>query len=618
MNESHWHRFRYRLAQHDAVVQLSLVGAISGLITGLVIALFRYGVEWFTLVSLGAESLDASAAASASDNFEVLSLQMRFLLPLLGAIFLGLLFQFLPTNWRHTGLSHVLVQLHKKNGEFSIRNALTQFFGGIIALASGQSGGREGPAIHLGAAANSIVAKRFHLPNNTMRILTACGAAAAIGASFNTPIAGVIFAMEVIMMEYTVVGFLPVILASVTATSITQVIFGGEPVFSTPSLSLNSFWELPFLLLLGVFCGLAATLFMRIQLLTRHLQRLPVFVGFSLAGLLTASIAVYLPGVLGIGYDTVNAALNGNTAWVLMLALLLAKIVTTAVANGIGMPIGIIGPSLFIGAGIGSVMGVAGAEISPELASDVGFYALLGMGGMMGALLNAPLAALLAILELAHTPEAILPGITVIVIATLSREIIFGQHSAIASVLNSQSISLSTHPVAQALNRISLNAVIDTKIEILVDSFSTAKLTVIAEQEPRAIVIVSAAQDHFLMTRKCYLKLHAKLVEEKNLNNGDTQDHNNLSLGKSAKARALSGTENDTEKKLTTDRLLELVDQWGLPISQLQTINICATVTEARTVLSNSEVDGLFVFDAAGPKRGILKKDALNKLIASW
>jgi CIC family chloride channel protein len=585
-NFSRFHAFRYRLGEHDAVLPLALLGAVSGILTGVVIALFRSCIEGSSLLFINHLSVTATAVTNP-DQFEQLSAGSAFWLVLGGAVLLGIVFQLIPANRRHTGLGHVVVALHKNNAKLRIRNALLQFAGAVIALASGQSGGREGPAIHLGTACNSYFAQRLHLPHNSLRVLAACGAAAAIGASFNTPVAGVIFAMEVIVMEYTLVGFIPVILASITATSVSQLFFGDSHVFTVPPMALESMWELPYLLLLGLACGLAALAFMRVQLLSQQLQRWPVALRFTLAGLLTASIGMLLPGVLGTGYDTVNTTLNAEFGTQLIIMLCLAKILTAAVSSGVGMPIGIIGPSLFIGACVGGGIGNVSSVLQGELHSGTGFYVLLGMGGVMGALLNAPLAALIAILELAHTPSAMLPGITVIVIASLITNQIFGRVSAVENVLRNQGLSIATHPVAQALNRISLSAVVDTNIGYLNAEINRADLKQLVINDPRHIVIQDKTGGHVMVSRKSWRHAicdHFMVIPEFN---------------------------NSAE-------LLRHIDELALPVMQLTDIDIAATVTEARDRLQKEPVDGLYITDKAGGLRGILRGDALNKLIENW
>ena len=223
--------FRSALSSLDAAPQFAILGILSGLFTGLVILLFRVLVEQVLTWIL----------PSGPDRFEQLAALERFLLPTAGAMVLALIFALLKQENRGVGVSHVLERLHRHQGYLSVKNLLVQFVTGAIALISGQTGGREGPAIHLGASVSSLLGQTLKLPNNSIRVLIGCGAAAAIGSSFNTPIAGVIFSMEVIVLEYTIAGFMPVILAAVTGTLVVQQVFGDEPVFFIPGIAMDSY-----------------------------------------------------------------------------------------------------------------------------------------------------------------------------------------------------------------------------------------------------------------------------------------------------------------------------------------------------------------------------------------
>ncbi|HCW88494.1 MAG TPA: chloride channel protein, partial [Marinobacter sp.] len=175
----------------DALPQLAVLGLLSGLVTGAVILLFRLAIEW---------PLEQFLPGRESEAFEQLDWITRGLLPLSGALALGLLLQRLALQDRKVGVVHVMERLNYHQGYLTVRSALVQFFSGVITVITGQSAGREGPAVHLGAAFSSLMGQWMRLPNNSIRTLVACGCAAAISASFNTPISGVIFAMEVVMM----------------------------------------------------------------------------------------------------------------------------------------------------------------------------------------------------------------------------------------------------------------------------------------------------------------------------------------------------------------------------------------------------------------------------------
>lgn len=447
--------FRRRLSGVDALPQLAALGLMSGLITGGVILVFRLAIEW---------PLGQFLPGGNSESFESLDILTRSVLPLMGALGLGLVLHRLSIHDRKVGVVHVMERLNYHQGYISIRSALVQFMSGVTTVVTGQSAGREGPAVHLGAAFSSLMGQWMRLPNNSIRTLVACGCAGAISASFNTPISGVIFAMEVVMMEYTIAGFTPIILAAVSAAIVTQAVYGTEPAFSVPALTMNSLLEIPWILAIAVMIGIAAALFIHlVDAMGRHHHR-PVLLRITMAGVLMVPFAVLAPETMGIGYDTVNQTINGQLGFWLLLGVGIAKLVITSLSIGLGMPSGVIGPTLFMGATLGGAMGLVGAQIFPENASSVGFYAMLGMGAMMGAVLQAPLAALMALMELTRNPNIILPGMLIITTSSLVTSEAFGKKSLFLTILKSQGLSYQNSPVIQALRRVSVGAIMDRSI----------------------------------------------------------------------------------------------------------------------------------------------------------
>lgn len=447
--------FRRRLSGVDALPQLAALGLMSGLITGGVILVFRLTIEW---------PLEQFLPGGNSESFENLDILTRGVLPLMGALGLGLLLHRLSIHDRKVGVVHVMERLNYHQGYISIRSALVQFISGVTTVVTGQSAGREGPAVHLGAAFSSLMGQWMRLPNNSIRTLVACGCAGAISASFNTPISGVIFAMEVVMMEYTIAGFTPIILAAVSAAIVTQAGYGTEPAFNVPALTMNSLLEIPWILAIAVMIGIAAALFIHlVDAMGRHHHR-PVLLRITMAGVLMVPFAVLVPETMGIGYDTVNQTINGQLGFWLLLGVGIAKLVITSLSIGLGMPSGVIGPTLFMGATLGGAMGLVGAQIFPENASSVGFYAMLGMGAMMGAVLQAPLAALMALMELTRNPNIILPGMLIITTSSLVTSEAFGKKSLFLTILKSQGLSYQNSPVIQALRRVSVGAIMDRSI----------------------------------------------------------------------------------------------------------------------------------------------------------
>ncbi|WP_237445492.1 chloride channel protein [Sinobacterium norvegicum] len=453
------------LANERALIPYAVLGIITGLATGLIIVLFRSAIEWSSALWL----LDSSNVDfSEFTNFRL------FLIPAIGALIIGLMMHRLPTEHRASGLSYIVARLHNYNCHIPLKNTLTQFFLGSLALITGQSGGREGPAVHLGAASGVGVGRSLNLPDNSLRILIGCGTAAAIAASFNTPIAGVIFAMEVVIMDYTIAGFSPVILSAVAGTVVSRFFFGAEQFIETPDISVINLFELSWIILLGLTIATASSLFLLIQKYTATLNYLPIWLRFFVAGCFTGGCALLVPEILGISYDSLNNAINGHLVWQSLVMIALFKLATAAVTTAVGMPVGIIGPSLVIGGCIGSLFGLAVEALYPgEHAIEL--YAILGMGAMMAALLNAPLAALMALLELTFNAHILFPAMLVIVIANICHREIFKQPSAPYNALNQHGVVLRRDPISKSLARVGVSAYMSESIIVLDKSISCAR-----------------------------------------------------------------------------------------------------------------------------------------------
>jgi CIC family chloride channel protein len=510
--------FRRRLSGVDALPQLAVLGLLSGLITGGVILVFRLAIEW---------PLEHFLPGDGSESFEELDLLTRGLLPLAGALSLGLLMHRLATHDRKVGIVHVMERLNYHQGYISIRSAIVQFISGVATVVSGQSAGREGPAVHLGAAFSSLMGQWMRLPNNSIRTLVACGCAAAISASFNTPISGVIFAMEVVMMEYTIAGFTPIILAAVSAAIVTQAVYGSEPAFSVPALTMNSLLEIPWILAIAVIIGIAAALFIQlVDTMGKHHHR-PVLLRITIAGLLMVPFAIFIPETMGIGYDTVNETIHGELGFWLLLGAGVAKLVITSLSIGLGMPSGVIGPTLFMGATLGGAMGLIGAQISPEQASSVGFYAMLGMGAMMGAVLQAPLAALMALMELTRNPNIILPGMLIITTSSLVTSEAFGKKSLFLTILKNQGLSYQNSPVIQALRRVSVGAIMDRSILRTERHLTVEEARKVLKSEPKWLVVEGSNGPTALLPAvdlARYLEDTEKLVAEEEIEPPESVD----------------------------------------------------------------------------------------------
>lgn len=481
--------YRRLLINYDSILAYSLLGVLGGVASGLAVLAFELAIR----------TLSGLWGAGVGDSFDALPRWMIFALPAGGGTVLGCVYALLKPQDRETGIVHVLSRMHSHYSILPLRNAVLQFLAGAFSLATGQSGGREGPGVHLGGAVNSLLGQWLGLPNNSLRMLIACGTAGGIAAAFHTPLAGVLFTMEVILAEYTVVGFIPVMLAAVSASAVSRTLTTQDWLFSLPALELNSLLELPYIILLGLCCGTAVAAFIRVNKFAAKFSDTPVVLRFALAGCITGALGLLVPQVLGMGYDTLSLAIHGKLALSVMLLIALGKLLATAISCGVGMPLGLIGPNLLIGACIGGVLGTAGIVLIPDLASDPALYVIIGMGAAMGAVLNAPLAAILAVIEMTQTLSISMAAMLAIVTATLTSTGLFGQRSAHQTMLRQLQRSIPHDPLNQLLHRTNVNSTMDTRVVRVPVVLSQADLLPLLEFKPTWCLVEREGDDLYLV-----------------------------------------------------------------------------------------------------------------------
>ncbi len=409
------------------LIRLTLLGTCAGAVAALGVLLFRWCIEVSQTLFLPGAQIG---------NYEALPAAIRLILPIAGGLLLGLVFSRIPSLYRQIGITHVLERIHLPgNKRLPFRNALVQFFGGIVAIVSGHSVDREGPGVHIGAASASLIG--YITPTNAEEnhTLIACGAAASIAAAFNTPLAGVVFVIEVLQVKYRIIRFFPVIMAAVVGAIISREIYGPTPAFAIPAIDLGSLLELPFIAIMGFIVGLCAMLFVSLsESILRTTKTWPLTRCYVLAGLCTGVLALWTPQIMGTSYDTLADMLRGQTALTLVVALVFTKLIATATCIGLRIPGGLIGPMLVIGGAIGSASGFVATDLYPDLAGSGGFYAIIGMVAMLSAALRAPLSALIALLELTANPNIILPGMLAVVSANVANLLILGKASVFSTL----------------------------------------------------------------------------------------------------------------------------------------------------------------------------------------
>lgn len=446
---------RKYLALPQTSWQLCLLAAIGGVASAFLVVLFILSIN----------QLMAFFAQIESQYITVEYLS-RFELPFLGALIILLFATLTGYKYLRTGIPFVLHQLKVRHGVIPFRNTLHQFVGSAVALASGFSVGKEGPAVHLGAACSGFIGNKLKLPNSAIRTLSACGIAAGISACFNTPIAAVIFVMEVILREYKVHIFIPVMIASIMGSMITSSVFGPAHEFEylqPLSLSMSHY---PVIIGLGIILGVLAYVFNQLLVLTiERANKYPIYTRFVVAALITGALSIFIPYSHSMAFIPFDLTAEQTLTVKLLSLMLAAKIIMTIAALGLGIPGGVVGPILAIGAITGVSASVAAQQFLPgeHLHTD---YALIGMAGFMAATLNAPLAALLAVVELSNQLEIIVPAMIVITTSCVASGQFFKNRSIFVMQLEVQGLSYRKPPIEKSLQRIGVLGIMNTQFNV--------------------------------------------------------------------------------------------------------------------------------------------------------
>jgi CIC family chloride channel protein len=346
----------------------------------------------------------------------------KVLAPAAGGLIVGLITYRFAREARGHGVPEVMEAVALRGGRIRPRVVVAKLLASGVCIGSGGSVGREGPIVQIGSALGSTVGQWLRIDPTRLRTLVACGAAAGIAGTFNAPVAGALFAVEIILGDFGVTQFSPIVISSVAATVVSRRFLGDFPAFEVPPYSLVHASELFAYAGLGILAGLAALVFIRsLYGLEDFFERvrLPAVLKPVVGGALVGLIGIGAPHIFGVGYEAINEALRNNLAWSFMLVLVALKILAVSITIGSGGSGGIFAPSLFIGAMLGGAVGNLVESFWPTHAAGAGAYALVGMGAVVAAATHAPITAILIIFELTGDYEIILPLMISAIIATL-------------------------------------------------------------------------------------------------------------------------------------------------------------------------------------------------------
>jgi CIC family chloride channel protein len=362
-------------------------------------------------------------AGDVLSAFEALPWYARIAIPALGGALAGLLGRIAATLKGGHGVGEVMEAVALGKGRISLRLTLLKAFGSWLAIISGGSVGREGPLIQFGGGLGSTLGRLFRLRERQVRGLIAAGAAAGFAAAYNTPIAAILFVVEVVSGVIALDIVLPAIIATPIATALTRLAIGGGPIYGQRSFSMSSNAELAIYAGLGLLAGGAGPLFMLLLshgelAFSRTASSRPV--RGALGGALVGAIAVFLPQITGNGYEAINLILGERLSIGLVLLLLFAKALATTSSVSSGSPGGVFTPSLFLGAALGGTLGHVVLRLSPlSSPGAIAAYSLVGMAAMIAATTHAPIMATVLVFELSGDYAIVLPLLTSCALATV-------------------------------------------------------------------------------------------------------------------------------------------------------------------------------------------------------
>ncbi len=412
--------FRYR------GLVMPVLGMLVGLLGGIGAVIFRHLISFFQwLIYSGAG--DLTVLVGDLPWWRVL------IGPVIGGALVGPLVYFLAREAKGHGVPEVMNAVAMERGVIRKRVVVIKSLASALCIGSGGSVGREGPIVQIGSALGSSLGQTLKVNDEQMRVLVGCGAAAGIAATFNAPIAGAIFALEIILADFAITTFTPIIMSSVIATVVSRMFLGDFPAFQVPSYAMNSPYELALYVILGLVAGCVAVLFTTALYKTEDLWdawRFPEYTKAAIGGLIIGCIGLYFPQIMGVGYHAIDMALLGREFWLILLLLVPLKIFATSITIGSGGSGGIFAPSLFMGAMAGGAFGFLADWLFPGFAAQPGAYALVGMGAVVAGTTHAPIQAFIMLFELTQDYLIIAPLMISCVISTfvaqrLKRESIY-------------------------------------------------------------------------------------------------------------------------------------------------------------------------------------------------
>lgn len=432
---------------------------------------FRYLIDFFQAAFYGSEG-------NLIDIISSTPWYLRILIPALGGLIVGPLVYFFAREAKGHGVPEVMEAVALKSGIIRKRIVFVKSLASAICIASGGSVGREGPIVQIGSAIGSSIGQILKVSGDRIRTLVGCGAAAGIAATFNAPIAGSMFALEIILGDFALTTFSPIVISSVTATAISRHFLGNAPAIIVPTYQLISAWEFPLYVSLGLFCAVLGVTFItvlyRFEDLFENLK-FPEYFKAVLGGFIIGIMGLLFPHILGVGYGAIDLCLLEKLSWWIMLLLVFFKILSTSITIGSGGSGGIFAPSLFLGAMAGGFFGSVAHSLFPNITATPGAYGIVGMGAIVSATTHGPLTAILMLFEMTGNYKIILPLMIACIISSLAAGRLL-KDSIYTLKLSRRGVNIKAGKEINVLKSILVKDVMNTEVDSIQENLSLKKL----------------------------------------------------------------------------------------------------------------------------------------------
>jgi CIC family chloride channel protein len=410
-------------------------------------------------------------------------------IPVIGGIIVGFMAKYGTSKIKGHGIPEAMEAVMVNRSRIEPRVAILKPLSAAIAIGTGGPFGAEGPIIQTGGAVGSLVGQVLHTTASERKVLLACGAAAGMSATFNTPIAGVILAIELLLFEFKARSFIPLVIASTLATAVHMQLLGAGPMFKvTTAMDFGIPHALPFYLLLGLVCGLAAVGFSKLLYWTEdQFEKLPVDELWwpAIGALGLGIIGYFVPRVLGVGYDTIGDILNANLAWKLLLVVMVAKAVALVISLGSGTSGGLLAPMFMSSAAMGGVFAIGMDRIFPAANLSAGAFALVAMGAVFGAASRATFSFIIFAFEITRDYNSVLPLMLVSVIADGIAMWLMPRASIMTEKLARRGLHIHQEYEADVLQQVRVSETMDQDVPTLPAEMKVSELSdLIARHDP--------------------------------------------------------------------------------------------------------------------------------------